>query len=388
MRCARQQASCVFGLRQRRQPNVPPGDCDADPPGLGPRSTPSIVPTNPEMADLAGDGQPSGGVPDRDNLLPLCGEEDVQLFAIPSPASWIYPLDTLPGMDLLGSGWNFPREEHLEEQARPPNQLPFDRGATDPTPSMTAPKMDPIYTIRELADLNVHLYQHAETLPPATSVVSDRRPSVKGRLFEIDETFQMTQRLVDIIHDLYPNNNTVTPLPSTPDQGTVLLLLSCANRVFNIYETIFSHMRGCINGHLTPVHADGMTVSLPSIRIGSFSPPSPAAVTMHMLMVILMASNLFDQLQEVLGLHRSTRLERATETATADEENGHVSRECSHDRLEVELAVGTRTQFPDFTDQARSEVLRRARFVAGEIVSTRQMLLDMPGMRGSGVRAK
>ncbi|KAK0639805.1 hypothetical protein B0T16DRAFT_463442 [Cercophora newfieldiana] len=114
------------------------------------------------------------------------------------------------------------------------------------------------------------------------------------------------------------------------------------------------------------------TDTLPPFKIGSFSVPSPAAMTMHMLIVILMASNLFDQLQEVLGVRNI-----AASTSSPS------PLQSSHDRFEVEVAVGTRSHFPEFTDEAKSEVSRRARLVAGELVNTRQLLLDMPGMRSS-----
>src|SRR5207247_412974 len=117
-----------------------------------------------------------------------------------------------------------------------------------------------------------------------------------------DETFKMTQKFVDTIGRLYSNAGLVSE--SVPDSGTILLLLSCANRVFDVYEAIVGHMRCCIEHILTPVHDNGQTVAIPPFRIGGFAMPTPAAITMHMLVVILMASNLFDQLLQVLGVRR------------------------------------------------------------------------------------
>jgi len=228
-----------------------------------------------------------------------------------------------------------------------------------------------VHYVRQLADLNVQLYEHAETLPPLSMATRDRTPTLDGRMFAIDKTFGMTQTLIDVINRLYPRAGTSSEF--VPDQGTVLLLLSCANRVFDIYEVIFGHMRGCIQHQLTPVTADGKTLMLPQLRIGTFAPPTPAAIAMHMLMVVMMASSLFDQLQEVLGVWRG---------ATSDHKWGSLG------RTEVELAVGTASHVPDFTDEARSEVSRRASVVAGEIVSTRQLLLGMSGNQTVGSMTK
>lgn len=46
--------------------------------------------------------------------------------------------------------------------------------------------------VRQLADLNVRLFEHAEILPPVNTVITDRMPSLDGRVFAIDETFRMT----------------------------------------------------------------------------------------------------------------------------------------------------------------------------------------------------
>lgn len=189
-----------------------------------------------------------------------------------------------------------------------------------------------------------------------------------GRVFAIDKTFSMTQTLVDLVGRIYP------PPDADPgcevDQGTILLLLSCANRVFDVYEVILGHMRGCIKHKLTPVTSDGKTLLLPQLRIGSFAPPTPTAMAVHMLMVVLMASNLFEQLQQVLGVWMTDRADVAGPTVGARR------------RSEVDLAIEVRSRISGFIDEARSEVSRRASAVAGEILSTRQLLLDNVGQAG------
>ena len=82
---------------------------------------------------------------------------------------------------------------------------------------------------------------------------------------------------------------------------------------------------------------------------------------MHMLMVVVMASGLFDQLQEALGFSSSSLSKSAC--------------------MGVEIEMKER-RFPDFAEEAREEVLERARAVAGDIKSTRVLLLESPAIRG------
>jgi len=233
-------------------------------------------------------------------------------------------------------------------------------------------------SIRQLADLNVQLYEHAKTLPPLDISFADlpllTSPS-EGRLFAIDDTFKMTQSLINLVQQLYspsPSSSSSSPSFSSdsmrdsskdtgPDQGTALLILSCANRVFDIYDNILHHMRSCITNCTAPVYADGKLIVLPPLRIGNFSPPKTTTVTMHMLMVVVMASGLFDQLQEALGFSSSSFSKSAC--------------------MGVEIEMKER-RFPDFAEEAREEVLERARAVAGDIKSTRVLLLESPAIRG------
>ncbi|CRK16082.1 hypothetical protein BN1723_002257 [Verticillium longisporum] len=219
-----------------------------------------------------------------------------------------------------------------------------------PTGEIRSGAVDIVHPVRRLADLNVRLYEHSAALPPVTMVASDKVPSLEGRLFAIDETFRMTQSLIDLLRTLYPRDGPVSDLVS--DQGTLLLIMSCSNRVFDIYEVIFGHMRGCVNHNITPVTPDGKTVLLPELRIGSFAPPAPSAIAMQMLLIVMMASELFDQLRDVLGCWNS----------------GDLSRR----------AAGGR--FPDFAEDVGSELVKRAGSVAGEIGSARQMLLSVAGV--------
>ncbi|KAK3937032.1 hypothetical protein QBC46DRAFT_411516 [Diplogelasinospora grovesii] len=124
------------------------------------------------------------------------------------------------------------------------------------------------------------------SLHPAASRLKYKTPSLDGRLFPIDETFRMTQSLIDIVKRLYPPPRS-SRSDFVPDQGTVLNLRA-------------AYACGYYDAH-TDGHFNGVELIRPAI---------------------------------------------------------------------VELAVGgTRSRFPDFTEEARSEVSQRASAVAGAITS-------------------
>ncbi|CEJ81614.1 hypothetical protein VHEMI01734 [[Torrubiella] hemipterigena] len=251
--------------------------------------------------------------------------------------------------------------------------------------------------VRVLADLNVSLYEHMATLPPISSSVQNRAPSTHGRVFAIDKTFQMTQMLVDTLKQLrqWPSS---PPLLSTYfDAATVLLILSCSDRIFSLYRLIFGHMRGCIRHKMTPVDNNNKTILIPQLRIGSFTPPTPSAISMQMLLIILTASELFDQLRGVLGIFCQQSMGQESSDGNNDSitkdiiDTGMVSKPVSgsHGRWEdcVELGTSevvtgdTPVEFQDLPDMG---VLQRAKEVATDILNTRKLLLALPTLRGEG----
>ncbi|KAM0817296.1 putative Isoflavipucine cluster transcription factor like protein [Seiridium cardinale] len=225
--------------------------------------------------------------------------------------------------------------------------------------------------VRELADLNVCLIDHTAILPPIeTQSPSDRIPSPDGRLFTIDETFRMTQQLVDIMGRLFPRSGS-QPGP-VPDQGTLLLIMSCANRVFDVYE-IWSHAR--LHQAQYNTGDDG--------RENDNCPPAPhrvirapklTAIAMQMLMMAMMASELFNQLQQALGVWDQNA------TPPVQSSHGHFER--------IEHTTSSSSHFPRSTKEATSEISRKAGSVAAKIINTRQLLLSMPDVVGTGSSQK
>lgn len=286
--------------------------------------------------------------------------------------------------------------------------------------------------IRKLADLNVSLYEHATTIPPqsatsdsqvaqmmAASAGSSKRKTFsklptqedieKGKMFAIDQTFKLTQTLIEILVRLYPrfdsrvvqheadllpflslrtaeNSTALAPeLLQTSlgslnsyqrredsinnkshqsqtcssdnpplDQGTVLLILSCYHRLVDIYDGIFGHMQACIKHSITPVTVDGQTFRLPPLKVGEYVAPASAAIAMQMMLVIRMSSQLFNQMQEVMGVGNM---------ASTDPADNAVR------------GVSSRPQ-SGFTDMACHAMQMRACSMSERISSTRVMLLQ------------
>jgi Fungal Zn(2)-Cys(6) binuclear cluster domain len=396
VRCIKAEVSCDFSPRLRRgtsnKANRPACDDSSD-----------VTTTGDSLADLGDIATPSNRVAsDRDlesNQREEVGfdigqcSEDSRLFDM-SLTNWPTTRQGLPSLDSLGGGVGFDFGSLGIDLTNPllqdlPSPWPLDSGEFSTStnqewqgvvgsrgpgpetpktpfldPSIQEPPVSKVHYVRQLAELNIGLYDHAAALPPkttnSTNNASKKAPTKGGKRFAIDQTFHLTQTLIDILSRLYPhtsNDITFSPkdnLPqSQPDQGTILLILSCYNRVMDIYEVIFHHMQGCIRHSITPTMTDGQTITLPPVRIGSFAPSDTSAIAIQMMLIIMLASRLFDQLQDVVGV------------SVGEGANGNSG----------EMA---RTH-PDFSDTARTHMWNRASGMSKQIMSTRKMLMIESG---------
>ncbi|KAM7197421.1 hypothetical protein V8F20_006566 [Naviculisporaceae sp. PSN 640] len=399
-RCLRANATCVFSPRQKRtSPSVnkekqrpqPPSALQAQSPLPEQQSdTLDLDLLDPDIFFVSGhtDGSATNSLtapefPDefRDtgcadsNAVPTDWSTFLGL-ASPGPSPWEYS----PQSGQSPSA-QFRTTPFLETGDQDPSNTDSSSSAAADTPSSSSttdsvdsgdrgrPNISNTITvslhshIRQLADLAVKLYDQYNSLPPVCDDFTDKitmgtleGSKLSNQLIAIDEIFKMTQSLIDIMIDFYPPDS--KPSKVTPDQGALLLLLSCTDRVLDIFELLFAHMHACLANKALPTRPDGKPWALPELRIGSYTPPAPTAIAMHMLTIILMASHLFDQLQEVLGVGRHG--------------------------LAAGAAIGMRSKFPNFTEEAKLAVTRRARSVATDIVKARGLLLSLPGMYGSG----
>ena len=180
--------------------------------------------------------------------------------------------------------------------------------------------------VQELSDLNVKLYEHASTIPKPPEITTEPL-SWKGKDFAMDKTFDLSQRMIKLLNRIYPtyqesfgNQSLKRKLSSvdsptrqdggsppgskrdraTPclDQGSMLLLLSCYLRLIDTYDSIFGNMQACLDRSSRMLPED--YVSLPSVKIGSFSFPPTSAL--QITMVLHFASELLGRLRETTKL--------------------------------------------------------------------------------------
>lgn len=185
-------------------------------------------------------------------------------------------------------------------------------------------------TVQELSDLNVELYAHSSSIPRPPKSTTEPL-SWKGKDFAIDRTFQLSQKMIEVLNRLYPRSletlppNRLTPASSTSqsspsqgeltsgntnqgrtapyvDQGSLLLILSCYLRLIDTYDNIFGNMQACLDR--SSITAPEDYVNLPNVTVGSFSFPTTSAL--QITMILHLASQLLDRLREVTGSIRTT----------------------------------------------------------------------------------
>lgn len=173
--------------------------------------------------------------------------------------------------------------------------------------------------VRELADLNVRLIDHFSTLPAPLKPSTDQATgSLQSRFFAIDQTFALTKALITVLKRLYLHLDDPQFDRPSIDQATTLLILSCYYRLMDIYESIGRNIQSCSQNPQMPWPGDEAVVTLPSLQIGSFSPdqlqdgeserpPSLSTVSMHMMVMLMLSSQLCEQLRDVIteGLGRT-----------------------------------------------------------------------------------
>ncbi|OJD18273.1 hypothetical protein AJ78_01712 [Emergomyces pasteurianus Ep9510] len=280
--------------------------------------------------------------------------------------------------------------------------------------------------VRMLTDLNAKLFEHAAKLPPVSAKLCDIRASLPNRAFEIDDMFCLIQNLIDVINDIYsynilpsekqpaertasasssflnskindqdqPHGHSNSTTPSTldkraPDRATFLLILSCYDRVMDIYQCLFTHIESCIKHLATPMTPEDQATQLPELRIGSYKPPIESAVAMKMFLFHTMARQLCVQLQTVLGAHES----HTTSARGEEEQRGWVGGGrgdgLNNDSNRTETGwfmndsdyqcgdIPVEDTPPDLMDKSRHDILTRACEISEQVTSIGKLLMDM-----------
>ncbi|KAK2767370.1 hypothetical protein FQN53_006456 [Emmonsiellopsis sp. PD_33] len=273
--------------------------------------------------------------------------------------------------------------------------------------------------VRQLADLNVGLCENAAKLPPESVNPSDVIASLGGRVLAIEDSFSLIQSLMDVVNAVYSGpeapteqipQGSATPSPFSfitrnppctqgsqlgpialsrhvPDQATVLLVLSCYERAMGIFQILLTHIESCLKNPVFPTSSNGSPALLPQLQIGSFQPRIESAVAMKMLLFLIMAQQLFDQLQHVL------RVPKYDETDCLDGNgdglsNGDVPGNNGEDTFPIHDPVwqnhlapdgynrGSSDSSPEFSDKTRQNIWARSRWMSEWVVNIRNMLMD------------
>ena len=178
----------------------------------------------------------------------------------------------------------------------------------------------------KLLDLSDRLVSHVNTIPPV-SIHTHLHPNDVGAFrkakedynFSIEETFQLTQTMIDLYAGLTnimkPTSNERQPqheddlegpestaeqpseqghkvlgrcanMPSRVDSATILLALSCHHRLIYIWDNVFIHFNEMLKNNVFQHPNYLQKYSCSQLKIGSFVPVSPAGSASTLMMLI------------------------------------------------------------------------------------------------------
>jgi len=215
------------------------------------------------------------------------------------------PDEVMPAASQMDLSFVPPRQPPLIDQKTP-------TGGREPKTNITysPPKRA---LVHQLSALSVGLYDHINTIP--SLFIHDAFPRGHDsdrpgdyQEFNVDETFRLTQDLVDIYPVFIENflkrphsPRTSPPLqgivfndqqdlirypPDPPDHSSILLFLSCHVRLLDIFEEIFKHVEYCM------VPGSELYYTPPRLRIGNYTAPPETAKQMQIMLLIRLANQL------------------------------------------------------------------------------------------------
>lgn len=160
---------------------------------------------------------------------------------------------------------------------------------------LSGPRSLPVDTIRRLTDLHVELFTLATHIPKPPTNISQPL-SWKDKDMAIDKTFQLSHAFIEAIDNLdfrqSPNSLELTAWttesPTAPandaplDQASLLLVLSCYQRLIESYDDIFGNMQACLDRFAITARED--YVKMPDVKIGSLSIPDSSALQITLIL--------------------------------------------------------------------------------------------------------
>ncbi|KAI1643975.1 uncharacterized protein F4817DRAFT_367936 [Daldinia loculata] len=224
------------------------------------------------------------------------------------------PLSQVPSQDASNTWQDRFNQEwamlSTEQQSPLKNDSPA--GKQDPLrDDVQEPLCLPLDIIQSLSDLNVETFSLSSTIPKPP--ISTSQPlSWKDKDFAIDKTFQLSQRFIEALDKLYPRqpggsaqDSITSPIRESStsrlasfDQASFLLVLSCYQRLIEIYNDIFGNMQACLDR--SSVTAPEDYVRMPDVKVGSFSLPNSSAL--QITLVLQLARHLLQRMSFIIKI--------------------------------------------------------------------------------------
>ncbi|GKT63165.1 hypothetical protein ColTof4_05245 [Colletotrichum tofieldiae] len=183
--------------------------------------------------------------------------------------------------------------------ADPPQQLshePTTAAPDDDGPCQEQRQLDALSSIRSLSDLNVELFALVAAIPQPP-VCKTAPLTWKNKDVAIDKTFQLSHRLIEVLNKLSPryleaaiheaaihesDAGEIQRRGVDMDQASLLLVLSCYQRLVDAYRTIFGNMQACLDRSFVTARED--YVRMPEVRVGSFTLPDSSALQITLIL--------------------------------------------------------------------------------------------------------
>ncbi|KAI0973105.1 hypothetical protein F4678DRAFT_38658 [Xylaria arbuscula] len=182
----------------------------------------------------------------------------------------------------------------------------------------------PLDTIRHLTELHLDLYSLASRVPkPPTCILQPL--SWKDKDVALDRTFQLSYDFISAVDRLSAADS------HQSEDASLLLVLSCYQRLIEIYGAILGNMQACLDRSAITAPED--YVRMPDVKVGSFSLPDSSAL--QITLILQLARHLLRRIgsmivrlnQKSLGTMTSTDpLTSATLQTVSSRENELIER--------------------------------------------------------------
>lgn len=133
----------------------------------------------------------------------------------------------------------------------------------------------PLDAVRHLTELHLDLYSLASRVPkPPTCILQPL--SWKDKDVALDRTFQISYDFIAAVDRLSAADG------HPPEDASLLLVLSCYQRLIEIYGAILGNMQACLDRSAITAPED--YVRMPDIKVGSFSLPDSSALQITLIL--------------------------------------------------------------------------------------------------------